>query len=127
MVTPSSFDEAIASLSSNSGDVQLMFPVVVNDLTNALGPLVEVDRGRWNKQPKSIRITLDDASLSLSAERSRVIARIEKSSAGIRISAAEVPLGQWVRELKEQLRRSAERSDDARRALESMIFGDTSD
>ncbi len=116
MSTDDSFDLelAAASLRADASDVRILLKVLVDELTDALGPRLHVQRagGRFRKgdEIRSVRIELGDDEFEAVADGKSLLCGVGHSSGGIRIRNEKVDMGTWLSRLLESLRSEATRS-----------------
>lgn len=120
-------DLATASLLSDGNDIEMLLRVLVNQLTEALGDRLSVERegGMFRKSDKikAVDVTLGSDGYRAEVHKGQVTATIGHSSGGIRIRSERVSMDQWVRRLLESLRAEAAHSQTARQALENIVIG----
>ena len=120
------FTEALSMIVANQGDSQILFRVIGQGLSEALGPIaVPTYAGRIGKRAKELKsISIDFGArvFTLSVEHGRISASIAIDSGGIRISSERVPVETWVEKLREELAGEAAHSDAARVALERLAL-----
>ncbi len=119
-------DLALSSLNADGGDIQLMFRLLVERLSVALGDRLRVERARrLHKDGDIRRVEIQLAGVSLVAELDGgapkfLIARV---SGGIRIKSEVTDVAGWLRLLLDTLRSESEHSTITRQALETIIIG----
>jgi hypothetical protein len=124
-----SFDLELAasSLRAEGSDVRILVKVLVDQLTDALGPRLEVERagGRFRKseEVRSIAIALEDDRFDAVVDGNILRCTIGHSSGGIRIRSEKVDMDTWLRRLLTVLKAEAVNSQAVRLALESMVIG----
>jgi len=120
-------DLAAASLRSDSADVGMLLKALVEQIGDALGPHLVVERRksllRKADAIRSLRITLGDDELRAEVEGASVTCTIGHSSGGIRIRSTRVGMDDWLKHLLRGLEREAAHSEAARTALEHIVIG----
>ena len=120
---------AAASLRADGSDVGILVKVLADQLGDALGPRLEVQRagGRFRKSDKvrSIRITMDGDQFDAEVDGPTLRCTIGHSSGGIRIRSEKVDVDEWLNRLLTVLKAEAANSQAVRQALESMVIGGT--
>lgn len=120
-------DLAASSLSSDHRDVRLLLKVLADRLAGALGDRMLVERAggllRRSRDIRRLVVSLGDDRLEASVNSGQVECRVAHSSGGIRIRSTRVSVDEWLRRLLSSLRREAATSETTRRALESIVIG----
>jgi hypothetical protein len=118
---------AAASLRADGSDVGILVKVLADQLGDALGSRMEVQRagGRFRKSDKvrSIRITMDGDQFDAEVDGPTLRCTIGHSSGGIRIRSQKVDVDEWLARLLTVLKAEAANSQAVRHALESMVIG----
>src|SRR5580704_6141565 len=118
---------AAASLRADGSDVGILVKVLADQLGDALGSRMEVQRagGRFRKSDKvrSIRITMDGDQFDAEVDGPTLRCTIGHSSGGIRIRSQKVDVDEWLTRLLTVLKAEAANSQAVRQALESMVIG----
>jgi hypothetical protein len=118
---------AAASLRADGSDVGILVKVLADQLGDALGSRMEVQRagGRFRKSDKvsSIRITMDGDQFDAEVDGPTLRCTIGHSSGGIRIRSEKVSVDEWLTRLLTVLKAEAANSQAVRQALESMVIG----
>jgi hypothetical protein len=118
---------AAASLRADGSDVGILVKVLADQLGDALGSRMEVQRagGRFRKSDKvrSIRITMDGDQFDAEVDGNTLRCTIGHSSGGIRIRSEKVDVDEWLARLLTVLKAEAANSQAVRQALESMVIG----
>ena len=121
------FELTAASLRADGSDVHILVKVLADQLTDALGPRLEVQRagGRFRKsdEVRSLRITLDDDQFDAEVDGSSLRCTVGHSSGGIRIRSEKVDMDTWLNRLLAALKAEAAHSQAVRQALESIVIG----
>ncbi len=127
--TDDSFDLELtaASLRADSSDVHILVKVLVDQLADALGSRLEVQRsgGRFRKSEeiKSLRISMDDDQFDAEVDGTSLRCTVGHSSGGIRIRSEKVDMDTWLARLLTSLKAEAAHSQAVRQALESIVIG----
>ena len=127
--TGDSFDLelAAAQLRAESADVHILLKVLVDQLSEALGPRLQVERagGRFRKsdEVKSLRISMEDDQFDAQVDGAVLRCTIGHSSGGIRIRSEKVDMDTWLARLLAVLRAEADHSLAVRQALEHIVIG----
>jgi hypothetical protein len=118
---------AAASLRADGSDVGILVKVLADQLGDALGSRLEVQRAgsRFRKSDKvrSIRITMDGDQFDAEVDGPILRCTIGHSSGGIRIRSEKVDVDEWLTRLLTVLKAEAANSQAVRQALESMVIG----
>ena len=128
MSTDDSFDLelAAASLRADASDVRILLKVLVDGLSDALGPNLHVQRGgglfRKSDEIRSVRIEIGDDDYEAVADGKTLQCGVGHSSGGIRIRNEKVDMGTWLTRLLDSLRTEASRSQQVREALEGLVI-----
>ncbi len=119
------FELLAASLRADSGDLHAFTEALASKLEGALPGQTRVERkgGMFSREKKVHRIAVDlgDRQYQLDAEAGRVSPRLAKVVRGIVLKTEEVPLDQWIDDLSRRLTEEAQRSEQARLALERLL------
>jgi hypothetical protein len=120
---------AAASLRADGSDVRILVKALADQLAEALGSRLEVQRsgGRFKKSDdiRSLRITLGDDQFDAEVDGSTLRCTIGHSSGGIRIRSEKVNADDWLARLLVVLKAEAAHSQAVRQALEGMVIGGT--
>ena len=120
-------DLAAASLRSNNTDVGMLLRMLVDQLGDALGKRLTVERAkglmRKSNEIKAVQINLGEDELRAELDGSSVRCSIGHSSGGIRIRSSQVQMDEWLRRLLEGLKVEAAHSEVTRQALEHIVIG----
>lgn len=118
---------AAAQLRADSADVRILVKVLVDQLSDALGPRLQVERsgGRFRKSEKikAIPITMEDDQFDAVVDGSALRCTIGHSSGGIRIRSEKVDMDAWLNRLIAVLKSEADHSQAVRQALENIVIG----
>jgi len=121
---------AAAQLRADSTDVRILVNVLVDQLTDALGPRLSVERagGRFRKsgEVKALTITMEDDQFDAVVDGSILRCTIGHSSGGIRIRSEKVDMDSWLNRLLTVLKTEADHSQAVRQALENIVIGGSS-
>jgi len=119
---------AAASLRADGSDVHILVKVLVDQLSDALGPRLKVERaGRFRKSEeiKSLSIALGDDQFDAVVDGAVLRCSVGHSSGGIRIRSEKVDLETWLNRLLAVLKAEADHSQAVRQALENIVIGGT--
>ena len=117
---------AAASLRADGSDVYILVKVLADQLTDALGPRLKVERtGRFRKSDeiKALRITMGDEQFDAEVDGTALRCTIGRTSGGIRIRSEKVDVDTWLNRLLTALKAEAANSQAVRLALENMVIG----
>lgn len=118
---------AAAALRSNSTDLRLLLKVLCDQLADALGDRLRVQRsgGRFKKSDviSSVRINIASNQFEAVIDGSDLRCVVGHFSGGIRIRSESVDVNVWIVKLLEALQGEAVHSETARRALENLVIG----
>jgi hypothetical protein len=117
---------AAASLRADGSDVHILVKVLVDQLSDALGPRLKVERaGRFRKSDeiKSLKIAMGDDQFDAEVDGSTLKCTIGRTSGGIRIRSEKVDVDTWLNRLLTVLKAEAANSQAVRLALENMVIG----
>ena len=122
-----SFDLAAAGLRLDDADVAGSSEVLAAKLEAALPGRVSVRRtgggllGRGRRSVRELRVRLGACTYELVIEGERVRASRGREVGGIAIKREELEPARWLAALTEDLREEAQRSSEARAALERLL------
>jgi hypothetical protein len=123
-------DLPAASLRADGTDLSISIAVLAAKLESTLPGRTRVERrgggllGRGEKHVRSIQVELgadNGMRYELTVEGERVAGFRERKSGGISIKREPLDPDQWVAALTAELRTEAERSAEARAALEALV------
>ena len=118
---------AAAQLRADSSDVHILVKVLVDQLSDALGSRLKVERsgGRFRKSAdiKSLTITMEDDQFDAVVDGSLLRCTVGHSSGGIRIRSEKVDMDTWLNRLLAVLKAEADHSQAVRQALENIVIG----
>jgi hypothetical protein len=121
------FDLSAAGLRSDGSDLRISVEVLASKLESSLPAQTRVERrgtgllGRGEKRVRRVQVALGDTSYELSVAADRVDGTRERKVGGISIKRESLDPGEWVSALAAALREEAERSAEARAALERLM------
>ena len=130
MGTEETFDLSAAGLRADGTDLRISIEVLASKLESSLPARTRVQRsgggllGRGAKHVRQIQIDLGSGSgtrYELTVEGERVEGFRERKSGGISIKREPLSPDEWVAALTAELRTEAQRSAEARSALEGLI------
>lgn len=127
MSAESDFDLDAASLRADGGELSISVEVLASKLEQALPNRTKVQRqgkGLLGKGAKSVRevfVQIGQVSYSLQVQDGRLQGYRVKEVGGIAIKRETLDPGDWVGELTSSLQSEAERSTEARQALQKLI------
>jgi hypothetical protein len=122
-----SFDLAAAGLRGDGAELASSVEVLAAKLEQALPGRAKVERrgsgmlGRGAKHVRSITVGLGDCSYRLDYGEGRLQGSRERQSGGIAIKRETLEPDAWVAALTDDLREEAQRSTEARTALERLL------
>jgi hypothetical protein len=123
-------DLSAASLRADGSDLRVSIAVLAAKLESSLPGRTRVERrgsgllGRGEKRVRRIHVELganNGVCYELTADGERVEGFRERKSGGISIKREPLDPDQWVAALTAELRAEAERSAEARSALEALV------
>jgi hypothetical protein len=126
-VTDEDFDLSAAGLRADGTDLRISVEVLAGKLEATLPGRTRVERhgggllGRGQKRVRQINVDLGESSYALSIADGRVEGSRERKVGGIAIKREPLSPDAWVAALTEQLREEAQRSAQARAALEGLV------
>src|SRR6202035_5840957 len=121
------FDLSAAGLRSDGSDLRISVEALASKLESSLPGQTRVERrgggllGRGEKRVRRLQVALGDTSYELTVVADRVEGNRERKVGGIPIRGEPLDPGQWVSALTADLREEAERSAEARAALERLM------
>ncbi len=119
------FDLSAAGLRADGSDLRISVEVLASKLESSLPAQTRVERrgrgllGRGEKRVRQLQVNLGDTSYELTV-RDRVEGFRKREVGGIAIKREVLDPGEWVQALAADLREEAERSAQARAALERL-------
>lgn len=123
-------DLPAAALRADGADLRISIEVLAGKLESTLSSRTHVERrgggllGRGQKRVRRIQVELgmdNGMRYELTIEGERVEGFRERKSGGIAIKREPLDPDQWVAALTAELRAEAERSSEARSALEALV------
>ncbi len=120
------FDLSAAGLRADGSDLRISLEVLASKLESSLPAQTRVERrgggllGRGEKRVRALRVNLGGTSYELTAGE-RVEGFRKREVGGIAIKRESLDPGEWVNALAADLREEAERSAEARLALERLM------
>ncbi len=117
---------AAASLRADGSDVHLLVKVLADQLADALGSRLTVERaGRFRKSDeiKSLSMAMGDDQFDAVVDGGVLRCTIGHTSGGIRIRSEKVDVDTWLNRLLTVLQAEAANSQAVRLALENMVIG----
>jgi hypothetical protein len=122
-----SFDLAAAGLRVDGRDLAMSVEVLAGKLERALPGVARVERrgggllGRGEKRVRRVQVELGSCCYQLAVDGARVEGFRERQSGGIAIKRESLDPDAWIAALTADLRVEAERSAQARAALEELL------
>jgi hypothetical protein len=122
-----SFDLAAAGLRVDGTDLAMSVEVLASKLEQALPGVARVVRrgggllGRGEKRVREVRVQLGTSCYQLAVDGPRVEGFRERQVGGIAIKREPLDPDAWIAALTAELREQAERSAQARTALEKLL------
>ncbi len=127
--TDDSFDLelAAASLRAEGSDVHVLLKILSDQLREALGDRLEVQRAggrlRRSEEIKSLRIAMGNDQFEAEVDGPGLRCTIGHASGGIRIRTESVDTEEWTSRLLAELQAEASHSQATRLALEHLVIG----
>jgi hypothetical protein len=121
------FDLAAAGLRGDGTDLAISVEVLASKLEQALPGRARVERrgsgmlGRGEKRVRRVHVELGPCAYELTVDGGRVQGFRERQSGGIAIKRETLSPDEWIAALTADLRAEAERSAQARSALEELL------
>lgn len=121
------FDLAAAGLRADGADLRISLEALASKLEQALPGAARVQRsgggllGRGERSVREVRVDLGEARYELRFEGASLSGSRERVSGGISIKRETLDPGAWLTALTEDLRTQAQRSAQARTALEGLL------
>jgi hypothetical protein len=122
-----SFDLAAAGLRGDGSDLAISVEVLADKLEQALPGRTRVERrgagllGRGEKHVRRVQVELGSCNYELAVEAERIEGFRERRVGGIAIKREPLDANEWISALTEDLRSEAERSAQARAALDRLL------
>ena len=127
MTDEETFDLAAAGLRADGTDLRISLEVLASKLESSLPGRCRVQRsgggllGRGDKRVRHLTIDLGGSTYELSVAGERVEGSRERQVGGISIKRETLTPDAWVAALTAELRTEAQRSEQARSALEGLL------
>ncbi len=121
------FDLSAAGLRADGTDLRISVEVLASKLESSLPGRTRVERhgggllGRGEKRVRQLKVDLSGATYQLTLDGERVEGFRERRVGGISIKREPLAPDEWVAALTEELREEAQRSAQARTALEGLV------
>jgi hypothetical protein len=121
------FDLSAAGLRADGTDLKISLQVLASKLESALPQCTRVERhgggllGRGEKQVRMVQVQLGGTNFQLAVKDGRLEGFRERQVGGIAIKREPLDPQAWVSELAAQLQDEAQRSAQARSALEGLL------
>jgi hypothetical protein len=121
------FDLSAAGLRADGTDLRISVEVLASKLEQALPGRTRVERhgtgllGRGEKRVRQVQIDLGACCYQLAVADGRVEGFRERKVGGIAIKRESLQPDEWVAALTAELREEAQRSAEARTALERLV------
>jgi len=122
-----SFDLAAAGLRADGADLRISLEVLASKLEQSLPDSCRVERsgggllGRRERRVRQLRIDLGEMRYQLTIDGARVEGFRERQVGGVAIKRESLDPDRWIAALTADLRAEAQRSTQARTALESLL------
>jgi len=127
MPSDETFDLSAAGLRADGADLRISVEVLAAKLETSLPARTRVERGgggllgRGPKHVRRLRVELGGCAYELSVDGDRVEGFRERKSGGIAIKREALDPDAWIAALTAELQAEAERSAEARAALEGLV------
>jgi hypothetical protein len=121
------FELVAAGLRGDGADVRMSVEVLASKLEQSLPAQARVERrgggllGRGEKRVRAVRVELGTAAYLLGVDDGRVECARERQVGGISIKRESLSPDEWIAALTADLRTEAERSANARTALDELL------
>ena len=128
MSSEETFDLAAAGLRGDGEELHRSIEVLARKLEQALPGRARVERrgggllGRGQRRVRQVLVELGTNRYELAVDRDRVEGFRERQVGGIAIKREPLDAAQWIAALTADLRAEAERSEQARTALERLLL-----
>jgi hypothetical protein len=122
------FDLAAAGLRGDGAELSMSVEALATKLEQALPGIARVERhgsgllGRGEKRVRQVRVQLGACHYQLAVDGARVEGFRERQVGGISIKREPLAPSAWIAALTADLRAEAERSAEARTALERLLL-----
>jgi hypothetical protein len=126
-VSDEDFDLSAAGLRADGTDLRISVEVLASKLESSLPGRTRVERhgggllGRGSKRVRQLKVDLGENTYQLSIDGERVEGFRERNVGGISIKREPLAPDEWVAALTAELREEAQRSAQARTALEGLV------
>jgi hypothetical protein len=126
-VSDEDFDLSAAGLRADGTDLRISVEVLASKLESSLPGRTRVERhgggllGRGEKRVRQMQVELGQTCYQLTVDGERVEGFRERKVGGISIKREPLAPDEWVAALTEELREEAQRSAQARTALEGLV------
>ena len=120
------FELLASSLRADAGDIKAFMEALATKLEGALPGQTMVQRkseGLFSKTRRVHQISVDmgDQRFELTTQGGRVVPTRCKCVRGIVLKTEQIPLDEWIDDLSRHLTQDAQRSEQARLALERLL------
>jgi hypothetical protein len=120
------FELLASSLRADAGDLKAFMEALATKLEGALPSRTSVERkggGFFSKEKRVHQIFVDmgDTRYALKSDGGRVEASRGRAVRGIVLKTEQLPLDEWINDLSRVLTDEAQRSEQARMALERLL------
>jgi hypothetical protein len=121
------FDLSAAGLRADGTDLRISVEVLASKLESSLPGRTRVERhgggllGRGGKRVRKLKVNLGECVFQLAIEGERVEGSRERIVGGISIKREPLAPDEWVAALTAELSEEAQRSAEARTALEGLL------
>jgi len=118
---------AAASLRADLADVHVLLKVLVDQLGDAVGDRLKVQRGggrfRKSDEIKAVQVSMGNDQFDAVMDGPALRCTVGHASGGIRIRSEQLDVETWIARLLGALQSEAAHSQSARTALENIIIG----
>ena len=118
---------ATTALLAREDDLPMLLRMLARQLQGLLPEQVTVERegGLFRKSDavRTLEVAMGADTFRAEVVKGQVTATIGHTSGGIRIRSEKVEVDQWLRRLLDALQAEADRSQNARHALEQLLYG----
>jgi hypothetical protein len=127
MPTDETFDLSAAGLRADGTDLRISVEVLAAKLESSLPGRTRVERhgggllGRGEKRVRRLEVDLGGCAYQLTVDGGRVEGFRERQVGGISIKRESLAPEEWVTALTQELQSEAQRSAEARKALEGLV------
>ncbi len=124
---PMDLELATTALLADTHDLRNLLEMLARQLSGALGDRVRVERAggrfRRSEEVRSLKVRIGGDEFAAEVRGAAVETTVGHESGGIRIRTEKVPADAWLARLLAELRKEAEGSQAARRAMENLLMG----